>query len=168
MTVEKPASRQWAFCSWAITWYKISSLESKWRTRTCWTKEIQIWWLFLSYERNVMCSAGKHEPNKLTCSPLCDFIAQLVRALHCHRRGHGFESRWVTWIFRFMRQLLKLSSEYEDHIFIWFVYHVPGRHLLSSVKTLYQGFLSNDNINFHIWDSDDIACPHPWIFDSLL
>ena len=30
--------------------------------------------------------------NKLTCSPLCDFIAQLVRALHRHRRGHGFES----------------------------------------------------------------------------
>ena len=36
---------------------------------------------------------GKHEPNKLTCSSLCDFIAQLVRALHRHRRGHGFESR---------------------------------------------------------------------------
>ena len=36
---------------------------------------------------------GKHEPNKLTCSPLCDFIAQMVRALHRHRRGHGFESR---------------------------------------------------------------------------
>ena len=36
---------------------------------------------------------GKHEPNKLTCSPLCDFLAQLVRALHRHRRGHGFESR---------------------------------------------------------------------------
>ena len=36
----------------------------------------------------------------LTCSPLCDFIAQLVRALHRHRRGHGFESRWVTWIFQ--------------------------------------------------------------------
>ena len=30
---------------------------------------------------------GKHEPNKLTCSELCDFIAQLVRALHRHRRG---------------------------------------------------------------------------------
>ena len=43
---------------------------------------------------------GKHEPNELTCSPLCDFIAQLVRALHRHRRGHGFESRWVTWIFQ--------------------------------------------------------------------
>ena len=42
---------------------------------------------------------GKHEPNKLTCSQLCDFIAKLVRALHRHRRGHGFESRWVTWIF---------------------------------------------------------------------
>ena len=36
---------------------------------------------------------AKHEPNKLTCSQLCDFIAQLVRALHRHRRGHGFESR---------------------------------------------------------------------------
>ena len=43
---------------------------------------------------------GKHEPNKLTCSQLCDLIAQLVRALHRHRRGHGFESRWVTWIFQ--------------------------------------------------------------------
>ena len=43
---------------------------------------------------------GKHEPNKLTCSQLCDFIAQLVRALRWHRRGHGFESRWVTWIFQ--------------------------------------------------------------------
>ena len=36
---------------------------------------------------------GKHEPNELTCSPLCDCVAQLVRALHRHRRGHGFESR---------------------------------------------------------------------------
>ena len=26
-------------------------------------------------------------------SQLCDFVAQLVRALHRHRRGHGFESR---------------------------------------------------------------------------
>ena len=36
---------------------------------------------------------GKHDPNKLTLSPLFDFIAQLVRALQRHRRGHGFESR---------------------------------------------------------------------------
>ena len=43
---------------------------------------------------------GKHDPNILTCSQLCDFIAQLVRALHRHRRGRGFESRWVTWIFQ--------------------------------------------------------------------
>ena len=35
---------------------------------------------------------GKHEPNKLTCSQLCDFVAQLVRALNRHCRGHGFES----------------------------------------------------------------------------
>ena len=52
---------------------------------------------FLSYYIPFM---GKHEPNKLTCSQLCDFVAQLVRALHRHRRGHGFESRWVTWIFQ--------------------------------------------------------------------
>ena len=52
---------------------------------------------FLSYD---IPFTGKHEPNKLTCSQLCDFIAQLVRALHRHRRGHGFESRWVTWIFQ--------------------------------------------------------------------
>ena len=45
---------------------------------------------FLSYD---IPFTGKHEPNKLTCSQLCDFVAQLVRALHRHRRGHGFESR---------------------------------------------------------------------------
>ena len=45
---------------------------------------------FLSY---AIPFTGKHEPNELTCSPLRDFIAQLVRALHRHRRGHGFESR---------------------------------------------------------------------------
>ena len=46
----------------------------------------------------ILALAGKfkqfsHEPNKLTCSHLCDFVAQLVRALHRHRRGHGFEFR---------------------------------------------------------------------------
>ena len=59
--------------------------------------------LMFSRERNVVLKrcymkcgvpfTGKHEPNKLTCPPLCDFIAQLVRALHRPRRGHGFESR---------------------------------------------------------------------------
>ena len=38
--------------------------------------------IFLSYD---IPFTGKHEPNELTCSPLCDFIAQLVRALHRHR-----------------------------------------------------------------------------------
>ena len=38
---------------------------------------------FLSYD---IPFTGKHEPNELTCSPLCDFIAQLVRA-------REFESR---------------------------------------------------------------------------
>ena len=36
---------------------------------------------------------GKHDLNKLTCFQLCDFVAQLVRALYRHRRGHGLESR---------------------------------------------------------------------------
>ena len=52
---------------------------------------------FLSYH---IPFTAKHEPNKLTCFQLCDFVAQLVRALHRHRRGHGFESRWVTWNFQ--------------------------------------------------------------------
>ena len=47
-----------------------------------------------------MILTGKHEPNKLTCSPLCDFIAQLVRALHRRRRGHGFESRISSFDFK--------------------------------------------------------------------
>ena len=54
----------------------------------------------LSHEPHDIPFTGKHEPNKLTCSQLCDFVAQLVRALHRHRRGHGCESRWVTWIFQ--------------------------------------------------------------------
>ena len=53
-----------------------------------WTETINI--TFLSYD---IPFTGKHEPNKLTCSQLCDFVAQLVRARHRHRIGHGFESR---------------------------------------------------------------------------
>ena len=45
---------------------------------------------FLSYYNPFL---GKHELNKLTCSKLCDLVAHLVRALHRHRTGHGFESR---------------------------------------------------------------------------
>ena len=56
-----------------------------------------------------------HEPNELTCSPLCDFIAQLFRALVAEVMGSNpVES---PEFFRFMRQLLKLSSKCEDHIF---------------------------------------------------
>ena len=46
-----------------------------------------------SNEDMILALAEQIEPNKLTCSQLCDFVAQLVRALHPHRRGHGFESR---------------------------------------------------------------------------
>ena len=40
--------------------------------------------------------------------------------------------------FRFMRQLLKLSSKCEDHIFIWFkVHNVTGLKLLSIIWSFY-------------------------------
>ena len=50
---------------------------------------------------------------------LSGIIAQLVKALHQYRRGHGFESIVNTWNFSgaHMRQLLKLSSTCEDHFF---------------------------------------------------
>ena len=35
---------------------------------------------------------GTHESSKLTWWHLSGFIAQLVSALHWHRKGHGFES----------------------------------------------------------------------------
>ena len=35
----------------------------------------------------------KSNEDMILAQQMCDFIAQLVRALHRHRRGHGFESR---------------------------------------------------------------------------
>ena len=49
--------------------------------------------MILALAGQLMQFVGFVEPNELTCSPLCDFTAQLARALHRHRRGHGFESR---------------------------------------------------------------------------
>ena len=64
---------------------------------------------------------GTDEPNKLTCSQLSGFIDQLTRALHQHRRGHGFESRWRRQKFFSCTYktiiLLHLSSKSEDHFF---------------------------------------------------
>ena len=39
---------KWVSCKWAIKWYKTPKLKSRWRTGTCRTKNIQIWWLCLS------------------------------------------------------------------------------------------------------------------------
>ena len=52
----------------------------------------------------------------MTKNAIYYFVAQLVRALYRHCRGHGFVGS--PEFFRFMRQLLKLSSKCEDHIFI--------------------------------------------------
>ena len=45
---------------------------------------------------------GKTWAQQIDLLQMCDFVAQLVRALHRHRhhlilksRGHGFESRWI-------------------------------------------------------------------------
>ena len=51
----------------------------------------QFFGIMCSLERNKF----KHEPNKLTCSHLRGFIAQLLRALHQHHRGHGFKPHWI-------------------------------------------------------------------------
>ena len=64
--------------------------------------------LMFSRKRNVVwkkcymkCGVWKYKyPNKLTCCQLCEFVVQLVRALHRHHRGRGFESCWVTWFFQ--------------------------------------------------------------------
>ena len=90
---------------------------------------------FLSYD---IPFTGKNEPNKLTCSQLCNFVAQLVRALHRHRSGHGFESRWFTWIFQVH------ETKCEDHIFIWLVTLFAFKRILSSVNSfmIFQMFSS--------------------------
>ena len=64
-------------------------------------KEVILYYTFLSYD---IPFTGKHELNKLTCSQLCDFVAQLVRALHRHRRGHCSNPVESPEFFRFMRQ----------------------------------------------------------------
>ena len=59
-----------------------------------------------SNEDMILALAGQlkqlsHEPEKFRwLNGIRTLQAQLVRALHRHRRGHGFESRWVTWIFQ--------------------------------------------------------------------
>ena len=40
---------QWAFCSWANTWYKITILWSKWFTGTSWTLSHHIWIFFVQH-----------------------------------------------------------------------------------------------------------------------
>ena len=68
---------------------------------------------FLSYD---IPFTGKHEPNKLTCSQLCDF----GWLEHCTAIAEvmGLNPVESPEFFRFMRQLLKLSSKCDDHIFI--------------------------------------------------
>ena len=58
----------------------------------------------------------------------CDFVAQLVRALHRHRRGHGFSNPVESpEFFRFMRQLLKIVQQVRGSYL----------HLISKHRTSY-------------------------------
>ena len=73
-----------------------------------------------SSEDMILALAGqfKQQVNKLTCSQLC--MTSLLSWLeHCTGIGEVMGSNPVESpeFFRFMRQLLKLSSQCEDHIF---------------------------------------------------
>ena len=76
---------------------------------------------------------GKHEPNKLTCSQLCE----LSRLEHCTGIAEvmGLNPVESPEFFRFMRRLLKLSSKCEDHIFIWFRWILLKQLFLSPSST---------------------------------
>ena len=87
-----------------IMWSAV--LKMNWRKNpcTCWTiyaiaLYMHLKKLFKSALHNTFFHSfipftGTHQTNKLTSSQLSDFVAQLVRALHRHRKGHGFESCW--------------------------------------------------------------------------
>ena len=102
---------------------------------------------------------GKHEPNKLTCPQLCDFLAQLVRALHQHRRGHGFESRWVTWIFQVHKAIAyhypanaRIISSFDTIIFCCQVSNSKASQFTHHQLDTKQGFhklVLYDNFAFH-------------------
>ena len=63
---------------------------------------------------------------ELTIWPAPSWLDSSVgRALHRHRRGHGFESRSSLNFFQaFFSQLLKLRSNCEDLFSIWWFYFV--------------------------------------------
>ena len=72
----------------------------------------------------------KPMPNKLTCSTfsqLCDFVAQLVRALHRHSTGHGSESRWVTWNFQVHEKIAYIVQQVR-----WLYVHLVSTHAHNS------------------------------------
>ena len=104
-----------------------------------WTWKIQV----NQQDSNDIPFTGKHEPNKLTCSQLCDFVAQLVRALHWHRRGHRFKSRLVTLIFQVTwDNCLKIVQQ------VWGSY----LHLISNTE-LHTTFLSTNWTLMFMFDS---------------
>ena len=58
---------------------------------------------------------GTQAPNKLTCSHLSGFIAQLVRALHYYSRGHGFKSperylKIFRWTYETIAEIVQQGS----------------------------------------------------------
>ena len=68
----KTTCTEWALCSWAITWYKIVKLASKWRTGTCSTKKIESWWLCLTCPSASFCTTWS-----LSCKGLIWWPKQL-------------------------------------------------------------------------------------------
>ena len=98
---------------------------------------------------------GTHEPNKLTCSHLSGFIAQLVRAPHRHCRGHGFESCWRH--LKFFRCTYGTIAEIVQQVWGSFLQLISQPHFPNISFT--QGRKSfrdkqeygNQDICYHIW-----------------
>ena len=81
-----------------------------------------------------------NEANKLTSANASGFIAQLVKALPQHRRGHGFESRWRNLKFfrcTYVRQVLKWSRKCESHFFHSSLSTGLQKHFFHSMNTVF-------------------------------
>ena len=115
-----------------------------------WTKHLE-WWRsvalcqverFFRYIQLFHSSSlftGTHEPNKVTCSQLSCFLAQLAE--HCNR-GHGSESRCSHPDFSgvYKKQLLKVPLPPQVFFFFW---RGVGRIFISLKKSFSEYFFKN-------------------------
>ena len=114
------------------------------------TTAVQI--LIISY---MISLHGKIWNNKLTLLPMCGFIAQLVRASHRYRGGHGFGSCWSPDFFQASSfQLLKLEItlhfSYTTAVQIWiisYIFHNTVSETDSPLQLLYKSVTTSNLMN---------------------